>query len=88
MPLEIEKAEPNDDMQGEGDGAKNRGETDVRKGDIVTKEEVFNMSLFQNIIHISTKKYRQGLYRFVISNTPLVAKEGDHQLWETPGSSN
>lgn len=46
MPLEIEKAEPNDDMQGEGDGAKNRGKTDVRKGDIVTKEKVFNMSLF------------------------------------------
>ena len=46
MPLEIEKAEPNDDMQGEGDGAKNRGEADVRIGDIVTKEEVFNMSLF------------------------------------------
>ena len=47
MPLEIEKTEPNDDMQGEGNGAKNRGKTDVRKGDIVTKEEVFNMSLFQ-----------------------------------------
>ena len=46
MPLEIDKTEPNDDVQGEGDGAKNRGKTDVRKGDIVTKEEVFNMSLF------------------------------------------
>ena len=45
MPLEIEKTEPNDDMQGEGDGAKSGGETDVRIGDIVTKEEVFNMSL-------------------------------------------
>ena len=46
MPLEVEKAEPNDDMQCEGNGAKNRGKTDVRIGDIVTKEEVFNMSLF------------------------------------------
>ena len=46
MPLEIEKTEPNDNVQGESDGAKNRGETDVRIGDIVTKEEVFNMSLF------------------------------------------
>ena len=47
MPLEIEKTEPNDYVQDESDGAKNRGETDVRIGDIVTKEEVFNMSLFQ-----------------------------------------
>ena len=47
MPLEIDKTEPNDDVHGEGDGAKSRGETDVRIGDIVTKEEVFNMSLFQ-----------------------------------------
>ena len=56
MPLEIEKAEPNDDMQGEGNGAKNRGKTDVRKGDIVTKEEVFNMSLFFEKTISTTKR--------------------------------